>query len=54
MEFETHDSGIVVLVLRDGVLSRSSAERLDGVLTKSVSFNVAGPERFLAYLRMRV
>ena len=54
MEFETHDSGIVVLVLRDGIYSNSSAERLNGILTKTVSFNVARPERFLSYLKMRV
>jgi len=53
MEFETHDHSIVVLVLRDGVASSSTAERLDGILCKTVSFNVAKPERFLAFLRMR-
>jgi hypothetical protein len=54
MEFETHDWGIVVLILRDGVLSRSTSERYDGILTKTVSFNVAKPYRFLSFLRMRI
>jgi hypothetical protein len=54
MEFETHDRGIVVLVLRDGVLSRSTADKEDGIPTKSVSFNVSRPERFMGFLRMRV
>ncbi len=53
MEFETHDRDIVVLVLRDNTLSRSTAERQDGVTTKVVSFNVARPRRFLAFLKMR-
>ena len=53
MEFETHDRNIVVLVLRDDTLSRSTAERRDGVTTKVVSFNVARPRRFLSFLKMR-
>jgi hypothetical protein len=54
MEFETHDREILVLVLRNGVLSRSTAEKDDGILTKSVSFNVSKPRRFLGFLKMRI
>ncbi|HUX08674.1 MAG TPA: hypothetical protein VMX35_15345 [Acidobacteriota bacterium] len=54
MEFETHDNDIIVLVMRDGFVSRSTAEKHNGILTKSVSFNVSKPERFLSFLKMRV
>ena len=54
MEFESRRSNIVVLVLRDGTTSKSTAHVRDGILTKYVTFNVAKPQRFLAFLRMRV
>lgn len=54
MEFESYDRGIIVLVLRDHVESRSTSDRYDGILTKTVSFNVAKPVLFLSFLRMRV
>lgn len=54
MEFEDGDRNIVVLVLKDGTVSRSSSKVRDGIPTKLVSFNVSRPMRFLAFLRMRV
>ncbi len=54
MEFETHDNDIIVLVMRDGFVSQSTTDKHDGILTKSVSFNVSKPERFLSFLKMRV
>lgn len=54
MEYESHDSNIVVLVMRNNTASRSTAHVRNGITTKAVSFNVSRPERFLSFLRMRV
>jgi hypothetical protein len=54
MEFDAGKPEVVVLVLRHGTLSRSTAPVQNGILTRYVTFNLFRPTRFLAALRMRV
>lgn len=54
MEFDAGKPRVVVLVLRPGTISRSTAPVQSGILTRYVTFNLFRPERFLATIRMRV
>lgn len=54
MEFDVGKPGMIVLLLRPGTVSRSTASVHNGLPTRYVTFNLFRPRRFLSLLRMRV